>query len=143
MKVTIRPATLADSELIFALVEQFATSFVPVKTAFAHSFTHVLSDESACVLVAEFENTIVGYCLAFDHSTFYANGRVTWVEEIMVQDTMCGQGIGNALMQSVETWALTRESKLVSLATRRAASFYKAIGYAESGVYYRKLLGVD
>ncbi len=30
---------------------------------------------------------------------------------------------------------------LVALATRRAAPFYKALGYAESAAYLRKVLG--
>ena len=68
---------------------------------------------------------------------FYANGRVTWVEEIIVQPDLRGQGIGRALMQDIEGWADARGSRLVALATRRAAEFYKALGYAESAAQVR------
>jgi len=65
---------------------------------------------------------------------------VTWVEEIMVRKELRGSGIGRALMDSVEAWAASRNSKLIGLATRRAASFYSAIGYEESAIFFRKLI---
>jgi hypothetical protein len=43
-------------------------------------------------------------------------------------------------MQGFEAWAAKRGSKLVALATRRAAPFYQALGYEESAIYFRKLL---
>ncbi|MDP5274245.1 GNAT family N-acetyltransferase [Chengkuizengella axinellae] len=90
--------------------------------------------------IAEDDGKIVGYCLGFDHYTFYANGRVSWVEEIMVEESYRNKGIGAKLMNSVEEWSETRESKLVALATRRAVPFYKALDYVESASYFRKLL---
>ena len=51
------------------------------------------------------------------------------------------KGIGRALMETLEVWAEERGSKLVGLATRRAAPFYKALGYEDSAVFFRKLLG--
>jgi len=32
--------------------------------------------------------------LGFDHHTFYANGRVSWVEEIMVSEDYRRRGVG-------------------------------------------------
>jgi hypothetical protein len=43
-------------------------------------------------------------------------------------------------MQGIEAWAKQREARLIALATRRAASFYKALGYEESASYFRKIL---
>ena len=37
-------------------------------------------------------------------------------------------------------YRLTRGSRLVALATRRAARFYAALGYEESATYFRKVL---
>ena len=90
--------------------------------------------------VAETEQQLVGYVLGFEHYTFFANGRVAWVEEIMVSETFRRQGIGELLMRDVEAWAVARGCKLIALATRRASAFYKAIGYEESAAYFRKLL---
>ena len=140
MNIKIRKATLTDSDQMFSLVSVFATSFEPDRKSFDHSLKHLLNDDLVLINVAVAGDEVVGYCLAFDHFAFYSNGRVTWVEEIMVKENIRGKGLGGDLMKSVEDWALSRESKLVGLATRRAAPFYKAIGYEESAIFFRKLI---
>ena len=140
MNFTLRKAELTDADQLYRLVENFATSFKPMKTAFNHSLEQFLVDDSVFIDVAILENEVVGYCLAFDHYAFYANGRVTWVEEITVREDLREKGIGRALMEAVYEWADARESKLVGLATRRAAAFYKAIGYEESAIFFRKMV---
>lgn len=136
----IRRAILSDREGIFPLVRDFATSFKSEKGAFEFSFDQIINDESACLLIAETDNRIIGYCLGFDHFTFYANGRVSWVEEIMVSEDYRKGNIGRAMMNQFENWSRLRKSKLVGLATRRAATFYEALGYENSAVFFRKLL---
>src|SRR5207245_2493223 len=86
------------------------------------------------------EHGCVGYLLGFEHLTFYANGRVGWVEEVLVRGDHRGQGAGRALMSAVEEWARGRDCALVALATRRAAPFYRALGYQDSATYLRKIL---
>ncbi len=86
------------------------------------------------------EECVVGYVLAFNHETFYANGRVVWVEELMVEAHYREQGHGKAMMHSVEEWAIMQGCKLIALATRRAASFYEAVDYEASATYFKKNL---
>jgi len=88
----------------------------------------------------EADDGVIGYCLGFDHYAFYANGRVSWVEEIMVQEDRRKEGVGRDLMAAFKEWARSRGSRLVGLATRRAAPFYLALGYEDSAVFFRKLL---
>lgn len=141
--VEIRPAEAADSAAIFALLKGFATSFTPERAAFEHSLGEVLREDAAWLGVAVQDGAVIGYCLGFDHTTFFANGRIAWVEEITVQADLRGQGIGRALMDAFEAWARARGNRLIALATRRAAPFYAALGYEESATYFRKLLGDD
>lgn len=140
LAIHIARATLDDADALFSLVERFATSFRPEKEAFTASLRQLLPDEAAWLAVARVGNTVAGYLLGFDHCAFYANGRVAWVEEIMVDERRRRMGVGRKLMQAFEAWATTRGAKLVGLATRRAASFYQALGYEESATFYRKLL---
>jgi GNAT superfamily N-acetyltransferase len=140
MRRNIRKANLNDRDSLFLLVTQFATSFEPDRELFEFSFRNIVADDSACLLVAGAPGEVVGYCLGFDHYTFYANGRVAWVEEIMVKPELRRENIGTALMAAFETWAKSRESALIALATRRASPFYVALGYEESAAYFRKLL---
>lgn len=98
-----------------------------------------MGDANAYLAVAA-DESIVGYLLGFDHHTFFAGGRVSWVEEIMVTPERRNQNIGRRLMQDFEAWSRSRDSKLVALATRRAAPFYEALGYERSAEYFRKRL---
>ena len=125
---------------MFDLAEDFATPFAPERAAFETALADIIATEAANLSVAEVGGEVVGYCLGFDHYTFYANGRVAWVEEITVHETMRRRGVGKALMENFEEWSRNRDNRLVALATRRAASFYKSIGYEESATFFRRLL---
>ena len=136
----IRPARPADADTLFELVDQFATSFKPNRDGFDICLRELARDPSAWLSVAEHGGQIVGYCLGFDHFAFFANGRVAWVEEIMVRGAWRRQRIGACLMAAFEEWARSRGAALVALATRRASAFYTSLGYEESATYFRKLL---
>jgi GNAT superfamily N-acetyltransferase len=140
MPIRIRRASSEDVEEVLPLVVDFATSFDIDERIFRESFFRLLESRSALVLVAEEEERLIGYCLGFSHDTFYANGRVAWLEEIMVLASHRRRGVGEALMKTFEDWARKQGAVLSALATRRAASFYKAIDYEESASYFRKLL---
>jgi GNAT superfamily N-acetyltransferase len=141
MDCIVRRAVIGDADSLFTLVCQFATSFQPDRASFELCIEQILPDESAWLAVAECDGRLVGYCLGFDHYAFYANGRVAWVEEIMVEADWRRKGIGQSLMEAFEAWASSRGARLVALATRRAAPFYLALGYQESAVFFRKLIG--
>lgn len=143
MSLNIRSAVESDGPSVFTLAEQFATSFDVKREAFERSFKEVSASNDALLVVAVLKGNIVGYCLAFDHPAFFANGRVTWVEEIMVSEDCRLSGVGRSLMAAVERWGLARSSSMVALATRRAADFYSAIGFEESAIYFRKLVSSD
>jgi GNAT superfamily N-acetyltransferase len=138
--ILIRPAVAADCEQVFTLTVKFATSFQLVANTFRASFARLLEQSGALLLVAEESGAILGYLLAFDHDTLFANGRVAWIEEVMVCEDRRRRGIGRELMACFEQWAKSRGSVLAALATRRATAFYLALGYEQSAAYYRKLL---
>lgn len=139
MDIHYRGASPQDEEELFALAANLATSFELNRSDFSRTYLDVLKG-NADLLIAERHSKLIGYVLAFHHSTFYANGVVTWVEELFVLDEYRNMKIGKKLMELIEGKALERGSKLVALATRRAGGFYKAIGYDESATYYKKML---
>ncbi|WP_199620762.1 GNAT family N-acetyltransferase [Paenibacillus alkalitolerans] len=143
MEINYREAASHDEDEVFELASRLATSFKINKNDFAKIFSNLLNDVNADLIIAETEAKVIGYALAFHHSTFYTNGTVSWVEEIFVSEGFRGRDIGKKLMQIIELKALNRGSKLVALATRRAGEFYKAIGYDESAAYYKKTLARD
>ena len=138
--VEIRAATTADRAELYRLAAAFGTSFRVEGPAFTDSFERVRRDEDCFLALADSGGDLDGYVLGSVHPTFFANGCVGWVEELMVREGRRQAGIGRALMAEVEAWARTRGARLLALATRRATPFYLALGYEESATYLRKLL---
>ena len=136
----VRDAVAADAQAILALARDFATCFHLLPARFHEAFQALMAERDASILVAQHAGEIVGYLLGFDHHTFFANGRVAWVEEIMVRADFRRRGIGRELMRHFEARVKSRSATLVALATRRASDFYQSLGYEKSASYFRKLL---
>ena len=136
----IRAARLDDAAALFQLAQQLATSFTIEKPAFHVALKGLLTESSACLRVAEADGVVLGYVLGFEHFTFFAGGRAAWVEEIIVGASHRRRGVGRLLMDEFTDWARSQQCRLIALATRRATSFYQALGYDESATYFRKLL---
>ncbi len=136
----LRKAEKNDADEIFALAREFALSFRPERTAFDAAFPELLENEDALLLVVTVDGTVRGYLLGFTHLTLFANGRVAWVEEAIIESGFRRHGIGRLLLEEFEVWARSREAGYMALATRRASEFYSALGYEVSATYYRKML---
>lgn len=136
----VRPAGPGDQEAVAVLAAELAQSFEFSAQRFRVTYPRLLADSGVRLLLAVDGGDVLGYLLGLRHLTFYANGPVGWVEEIAVRPGNRGQGAGAALMSAFEGWAAGQGCALVALATRRAAAFYRAVGYEESAVYFRKVL---
>jgi GNAT superfamily N-acetyltransferase len=136
----IRPAGPGDAGAVADLAAGLAQSFTFSRARFDLSYPALLAAGDAALLLAAGDDDHLGYLLGFRHLTFYANGPVGWVEEVFVRSQDRGRGIGRALMSAFEQWAAGQGCGLVALATRRAAPFYRALGYQESAIYHRKVL---
>jgi GNAT superfamily N-acetyltransferase len=136
----VRGAEASDAEAVADLAAGLARSFPFSRARFGLSYPALLADDDACLLLAVDGEVRLGYLLGFRHLTFYANGPVGWVEEVFVRGQDRARGVGRALMSAFERWAAVRDCALVALATRRAAPFYRALGYEESAVYFRKIV---
>jgi GNAT superfamily N-acetyltransferase len=140
-QLTIRRADTGDVDEVAGLAGELAQSFRFSRERFQVAYPSLLADDGACLLLAVQGRERLGYLLGFRHLTFYANGPVAWVEKVFVRRQDRGRGIGQALVSAFEQWAAARGCGLIALATRRAASFYRALGYEESALYFRKVLG--
>ena len=136
----VRRARPDDADDVARLAAALAMSFEFSAASFRENYPALLAEDGACLLLAVSGSASIGYLLGFRHLTFYANGPVGWVEEVVVRDQDRGQGIGRVLMDAFEQWAAARGCALVALATRRAGPFYRALGYEESATYFRKVL---
>jgi len=137
----IRPARPADRESLWPLLGALAITFEPDRTAFDAALDALLADPDALVLVAEVPGLgIVGYLVAYCETTLLANGPAVWVSELIVNERVRREGVGRALMARAEDWSRERGAAQVALATSRAGEFYRALGYSDAAVYFRKKL---
>ena len=140
-QIRIRPARLDDADQVWRLARVFATSFTPERAAFDSTWPQLVDVPRTLLLIAEAATgRIVGYLLGSTHLTFLANGRVAWVEEVMVDENHRGSGIGRLLMDHAEQWARSENAAYLALASRRAGAFYQALGYEDSAVFFKKTL---
>jgi GNAT superfamily N-acetyltransferase len=139
-QITIRAADAGDIDTVAYLAAMMSQSYTFDVDCFRRAYPLLVAERDAALLIAADRDRAVGYVLGFRHETFFANGPVGSVEEILVRPEVRGSGIGRLLMAAFEEWASETGCVLVSLATRRAAPFYLAIGYEESAVYLRKQL---
>jgi GNAT superfamily N-acetyltransferase len=140
VRCQIRPADIGDAGAVADLAAGLAQSFTFSRASFDRSYPALIAADGACLLLALNASELMGYLLGFEHLTFYASGPVAWAEEVFVRDQDRGRGVGRALLTGFEQWAAARDCVLVALATRRAAPFYRALGYEDSAVYFRKIL---
>ena len=138
--IAIRTAEAGDKDVVFKLARELSTSFDVEREAFSASFATLLDSPDAFIAVAVGSDRVIGYLLGFVHGTFYANGKVGWIEEVFVTDSFRRHGVGRLLVDCFEQWAKVHHIRLTALATRRASPFYLRLGYEESATYFRKLL---
>ena len=136
----VRRATVADEFALFALVSRFPTPTPPSRETFAEGLRKKLRDADGFIAVAELGGQLVGYVAGDAHETFYAGGKVAWVDEILVAEGARRQGIGRALMAEFDAWAENGRCRLIGLATRAASSFYEELGFEDSAGYFKRYL---
>ena len=136
----VRAVLPTDAEAVRDLAKNLTVAFPFDHEAFGPTYFSVLGNPMATLLVAELDERVVGYLLGYRHSTFWAGADTWWVEELFVDADSRGHGVGRLLMEHFESQARHAGARLVCLITRKAAKFYKAIGYEDFAVYLRKVL---
>jgi hypothetical protein len=109
MPATIRAAAPADTGAIFALTYELAQF---------ESLTHVFvateeglfgARPSIEALVAEDAGRIVGYALFFHNYSSFAGRRGLYLEDVYVQPSQRGSGLGTALLRRLAALAVERQ----------------------------------
>lgn len=130
----LRMATIADLELIHALISQKAAfDGYPHSIATIDQLKQTLFGQpQAQVLFAEVNDVAVGFALfSYAYSSFLAQPTL-WMDDLFVQPQMRSQGIGTALLQRLAQIAQQancgRLEWTVADCNTRAIAFYKKYG---------------
>jgi ribosomal protein S18 acetylase RimI-like enzyme len=145
MDIFIRQATEADFEQVgkvFAGENRFHAQLLPGMFKIADPLvTHewydeILSNPHKALFVAELENIIAVLLLRVMSSPddpIFQPRRYVYVDEIAVEESHRGRGVGQALMRKAREWALAQGAREIELnvweANTRAILFYENLGY--------------
>lgn len=165
MIIHTRRAEREDAYELFALARQYTTGRTAIsKDDFIVTLDNVLkyrdqetnvlfvaySDEKVPVrsldgLISkgdepEMRNKVVGYTLMTVSRLLHASGLTAHIQEIVVDQGVRGQGVGERLMQVNERYCNVRGVQQISASTARIGSFFNHIGYQPVGEHYRKVL---
>jgi GNAT superfamily N-acetyltransferase len=133
----IRAATEADLDamvalvkLLFALEPDYPFNSEKVR----QGLTLLLAnDTAAAIWVAELSNHVIGMCSAQIVISTSEGGPVAWVEDVVVNPDLRGQGIGQRLLAAVSAWAirrgLGRMQLLADNENAAALGFYQHLGW--------------
>ena len=143
MGAEISIAKAVDDELVEAfdrLIPQLSSSSSPPGR---EGLEVIVSNPNSVLFVATIDDTVVGsLTLAFYR---IPTGVKAWIEDVVVDDSARGQGVGESLNLAAIAEARRRGSKDVSLTSRpsreAANRLYRRIGFErrETNVYRFKL----
>lgn len=74
-----------------------------------------MADDRAAVLVADDEDTIVGFATVYLEFVSVRFGQRAWVEDLAVAPDRRSHGIGKALLDSAKSWARDHEADVLEL----------------------------
>jgi len=138
-QVVVRPARANDADAVFALLQELEESYLPDRPAFDLTFDAFASgDANALVLVAEVDGAVRGYALTTITRLLYTNGTSAHLQELVVESTAQGNGIGSMLVESIERECRERGVRQLTVASRRSAGFYERLGYLSTADFLKR-----
>ena len=135
-KIFIRSATENDVPVIFALIKElaeFEKLADQIKTS-EEELRNTLfgKDRFVEILLAEYENKVVGQALFFKNFSTFLGKPGIYLEDLYVKPDMRGKGIGKALLDKIISIAKERNYGRVEWSVldwnEPAIDFYKKIG---------------
>ena len=137
----IRPATLGDLSAMVALLgELFALerdfAFAPAKQE--QGLRLLLEDPTALLLVAASQDQVCAMVSLQTLISTAEGARVGLLEDLVVTKSMQGQGLGQALLAAVATWAQTQDLPRIQLLADQtnlpALEFYHRQGWQSTQI---------
>lgn len=144
MSITIRRGQAEDANALFGLARQYQTGREAIgRDEFLVALDNVLrrrDQETNVLFVAEEDGRVVGYSLLTVSRLLHAPGLTAHLQEIVVDESARGHGVGDRLMQANEHYCMGRGVRQLSASTARMGTFYNHRGFEAVGEHYRKLL---
>jgi GNAT superfamily N-acetyltransferase len=141
MSLTIRDARAGDAAAIAALLRQLGYQTEAAAVAPRLARLVIVGDH---VVVAELDDEVVGLAHLHASPTIEHERPAAKISALVVHESHRGEGVGRALVETMEAEARARRCVLLFLTTaaRRedAHAFYRRLGLEETGKRFTKLL---
>ena len=150
--IRVRPYTPADQSFVFSQAPRLligTSSWRDSKkilTAIHQWLTNSTEQHGIRTMVFIAENE-QGKRLGFasvSHSTHFSGEKQAYIGELVVDETVEGSGVGQALVEACEQWAISHGYTYLVLETgaanKRARGFYQHLGFMEEDIKLVKQL---
>lgn len=136
----IRPAKHSDIEkliellrVLFSIEEDFAFN---EKNQRLGLDMMIKDSENRCILVAEFENQVIGMISGQTLISTAEGGVSVLVEDVVIDETFRRQGIGRELLKAMESWAIEKGARrlqlLADINNSSALTFYNKLNWKKT-----------
>jgi GNAT superfamily N-acetyltransferase len=104
----------------------------------AVALRQAIDSHDACVLIAEDDGTLIGFCTGYQDIHSVRFGYRAWVEDLAVDPERRSQGIGKALLDAAKAWARERGATHLELDSAEARPDAHRF-YEREGAAYRAI----
>lgn len=134
-KILIREANTRDTAAVVQLIRQLGN-----ESEISEEYVvHYLSGMDRCILLAEWNEVVVGLLSYSTRADLFHAGNSVLIEELVVDAEYRSKGIGGALLNTLMMRLEEAECKEVCLAVmpdnKDAIRFYKRYGLAEEALF--------
>ena len=142
--MNIRDCLESDFDMVLPLLRQlWPDTMIEMETQ-RRVFARALREPGIRYICAEDGGVIVGFLSLTSRESLYRQGRLAYLDEIVVEEGHRSRGVGAALLKQAEELAREAGCNLLELdsAFHRADAhrFYEREGYAKTGFTFEKTL---
>jgi GNAT superfamily N-acetyltransferase len=142
MELMIRDVVARDFDQVFGLLKQLWSYKELDYEDMKKVFEHKLQAPDHFFIAALYGPQIVGFCSLTVKHNLWIQGFLGNVDEMVVEESYRGMGIGKQLMQRITTIALEKNCKRLELESsfhrEEAHTFYEELGFEKRAYLFSK-----
>lgn len=140
----IRECREDDFDMVLPLLRQLWPDKLLEMESLRRVFSLALQEKEVRYICAEMDGVIVGFFSLTQRMSLYRQGRLAYLDEMVVEEGHRGKGVGAALLRYAEGAAREAGCKGLSMDSafhrEGAHRFYEREGYTRTGVIFEKAL---